>query len=169
MEEALSKWRPAQAITLGIVIFALWLLLSGIYKPFLLGLGVVSTAIAVFFALRMELVDREGVPVIHLTGHLWTYLPWLVVQMIRSNIILHPNLPISPGMLRVRAKQRSDLGRVIFANSITLTPGTVTVAVVGETLHVHALDAESAGDMDEGEMNRRVAALERRWGKMMFV
>jgi multicomponent Na+:H+ antiporter subunit E len=88
------------------------------------------------------------------------------LEIVRSNlaatrIILHPDLPVRPRMVLVHAKQRSDLGRVIFANSITLTPGTVTVAVVGEDLYVHALDGDAAGDMDEGEMNLRVAALER--------
>ena len=161
--------RPVQALTLGIVVYALWVLLSGIYTPWLLGLGAISTALAVFVALRMELVDQEGVPVIHLTSKLWTYLPWLLAEIIRSNlaanrIILHPDLSVRPRMLRVRTMQRSDLGRVIFANSITLTPGTVTVAAVGEDLHVHALDGESAGDMSNGEMNRRVAALERDMG-----
>lgn len=158
--------RPAQAIALGIVLYALWLLLSGHYTGFLLAIGLASTAFAVFFAMRMEIIDEEGVPVIHLTWKIWSYLPWLVLEIVKSNIaaakiVLSPSMPIHPMMFRVRARQHSDLGRVIFANSITLTPGTVTVAVVGDELHVHALDGRTAGDMDDGEMNRRVAELER--------
>ncbi|MEX2571879.1 MAG: Na+/H+ antiporter subunit E [Gemmatimonadota bacterium] len=160
--------RPiTQVLVLGAVVYAVWLLLSGHYDPFLMTVGFVCTVLVVFFALRMEVVDSEGVPVIHLTARIWTYLPWLVVQIFLSNlavtrIILSPGLPINPKLLRVRSLQRTDLGRVIFANSITLTPGTVTVAVTGGDLHVHALDGAAAGDMDDNEMNRRVATLERK-------
>ncbi|MEX2582469.1 MAG: Na+/H+ antiporter subunit E [Gemmatimonadota bacterium] len=161
---AVLRW--THILALGAVLFGLWLVLSGHYTSFLLMVGAASTFFAVYIAVRMDLVDHEGVPVIHLTARLWTYIPWLLKEIVLSNIaavriILSPDLPIKPMMLRVRSRQRTDLGRVIFANSITLTPGTVTVAVVGDTLFVHALDGESAGNMDDSEMNRRVAGLER--------
>ncbi len=155
-----------ETITLAIVLYALWLVLSGHYTPFLLTLGAISTGLAVYVALRMELVDHEGLAVIHLTRRIWTYIPFLIREIVLSNIavakiVWSPSLPIRPIIMRVRSRQRSDLGRVIFGNSITITPGTVTLAIVGQTLFVHALDGDAAADLSEGEMNKKVAELER--------
>jgi multicomponent Na+:H+ antiporter subunit E len=153
-------------ISLGGVLFGLWVLLSGHFEPLLLFLGAVSTGVSVYIAARMDVVDQEGVPVVHLNRHFLTYLPWLVWEVWLCNvavarIVLRPTLRISPTLIRFRARQRTDLGRVIMANSVTMTPGTITVAVTGEELHVHALYREAADGMEEGEMNRRVAAMER--------
>lgn len=153
-------------ITLGLTVFAVWLLLSGMFEPFLLIIGVVSTVLVVYVALRMNVVDEEGVPAVHLTKHFFTYIPWFMVEILKSNwdatkVIVNPSLPINPRLFRVQGMQRTDLGRMIFANSITLTPGTITVAVKGNTFFVHALVADNAEGMDEGDMNVRVAALER--------
>ena len=74
--------------------------------------------------------------------------------------VVSPKLPISPTVIRVHAHQRSDLAKVIFANSITLTPGTVTLAVGDEHVEVHALSREAAQALREGEMDRRVCSLE---------
>ena len=153
-------------LSLSSVVFGLWLLLSGRWTPLFLFLGVLSTAVAVFLALRMEVVDEEGVPVVHLNWRILTYVPWLIWKVLKSNLavarlILDPVLPISPKIGRIRGRQRTDLGRVIFANSITMTPGTVTVAVTGSDLQVHALYREALDGMEEGEMNRRIAALEK--------
>lgn len=153
-----------RVLTLGGSLFAVWLLLSGHLEPLLLGLGLLSCALVVVIAVRMDVVDHEGVPV-HLTRHLLAYLPWLVKEMVKANlavmrVVLSPALPISPTIVRFRGLQKTDLGRVIFANSITLTPGTITVGVRGEELIVHALVSGFVDGMEEGDMNRRVAALE---------
>lgn len=154
------------AITLGGVLFGLWLLLSGHYTPLFFFLGAISTGIAVLFAVRMDVADQEGVPVIHLSRRIWTYIPWLIWEVARANlavalVVLRPKLRISPTVVRFQARQNTDLGRVIMANSVTMTPGTITVAVTGRELHVHALYRDAADGMEEGEMNRRVAELER--------
>ena len=153
-------------VALSGVLFALWLLLSGHYTPLFFILGAISTAISVFFAHRMDVFDEEGVPVIHLSRKIWTYLPWLVWEVARSNvavarIVLSPSMRISPTVIRFRARQRTDLGRVIMANSVTMTPGTITVAVAGNDLHVHALYRAAIDGIEEGVMNRKVAELER--------
>ena len=72
---------------------------------------------------------------------------------------LGPGLDISPTLLRVSASQKTDLGRVIYANSITLTPGTVSVDVEGGTILVHALSRDGAAALEEGEMDRRVTRM----------
>jgi multicomponent Na+:H+ antiporter subunit E len=152
------------AISLSAVLFGVWLLLSGHYTPLLLGLGGVSTLLVVAISLRMDVVDHEGHP-LHLGLRILWYWPWLIVQVLRANVdvarrVLSPSLPISPRMFKVRATQRTDLGRVIYANSITLTPGTVSVELEGSVILVHALTAEAAEDLREGTMNRLVVGVE---------
>jgi multicomponent Na+:H+ antiporter subunit E len=152
------------AINLGLFLFAIWLLLSGHYTPLLLLLGVVSTLLVVFLAIRADLIDREIQPVLIKPTVLF-YWAWLGREIIKSNIdvarrILSPGMPISPTIFTVRADQKTELGRVTYANSITLVPGTVTVDVNEDVLTVHALTQEMAADLKRGEMNRRVCNVE---------
>ena len=157
--------RIIHALSLGGVLYVVWLLLSGIFTPFLLILGLASCALVVLVMLRMEVADREGHP-LHLTWRgVLIYWPWLVIEIVKSNIdvvkrILSPSLPISPTLVRVRASQTTDLGQVIYANSITLTPGTVSVDVSNGEILVHSLSREGAESLLEGDMDRRVVRFE---------
>ena len=151
------------ALSLGCVLFGTWLLLSGHYDPLLIGLGLASCATVVYFTHRMDVIDHEGHPV-HLTWRGAVYWPWLMAEIGKANIdvarrILTPGRSISPTLLRVRATQRTDLGRVIFANSITLTPGTVSVDVGEGEILVHALSRDGADELAQGEMDRRVTRM----------
>lgn len=153
-------------ISLVIVLCLFWVALSGHYTPLLLTIGLVSIGLCVFAARRMRIVDPEGHPIEWAIG-LATYLPWLVAEIGRSawalaRIILDPRLPISPAMTVVKASQRTSVGIATFANSITLTPGTITVAVSGNDLTVHSIVRAGARDLEGGEMDRRVRALEER-------
>lgn len=153
------------AISLGLILFALWLLLSGFFKPLLLGLGLVSCAFVVRIALRMDVVDREWYPIHLLFTRVFFYWPWLLKEIAKANIdvtrrILDPRLPISPTLVRVKASQRSDIGRVTYANSITLTPGTVAIDLQRDEIVVHALTREAAAALEGDEMDRRVRVLE---------
>jgi multicomponent Na+:H+ antiporter subunit E len=161
-----SRIAPAQLVTLGVLVYGVWLLLSGIFEPFLLAMGLVSTAFAIYIAIRMDAVDEEGVPLAHLNSRVWSYLPWLVLEVIHSNlavvrIVLSREMPISPAMVRFRPLAKTELGRFIFANSITLTPGTITTEIIGDEFEVHALFLGALDGIEEGEMNRRVAAMEK--------
>ncbi len=143
-----------------------WLLLSGHYTPLLLALGAASVALCVWIAHRMDVIDREGQP-IQLTWRTPLYWLWLLKEILRSNIdiarlILDPRLPISPRVIKVKAHEQTELGKVIYANSITLTPGTVSVQVIDDEIIVHALTRETAQAVIEGEMDRRVQRLERK-------
>lgn len=94
------------------------------------------------------------------------YLPWLLWQVLKANlqvsrIILNPRLPIGPRLIRVRASQKTTTARVIYANSITLTPGTISLDLRDDTILVHALTQESAAGVETGEMDRRVSRLEK--------
>ena len=151
-------------INLSLFLFAVWLVLSGHYTPLLLGLGVLSSLFVVLLAMRVELVDREVVLVL-LKPRALLYWLWLGGEIIKSNIdvtrrILDPKLRISPNVIRVRATQRSDLGRVTYANSITLVPGTVAMSVDADEITVHALTRAVAADLQRGEMDRRITEME---------
>ncbi len=152
------------AINLGLFLFALWVLLSGHYTPLMLLFGVLSTLFVVFLATRADLIDRETQPILIKLSVLF-YWVWLGREIIKSNIdvtrrILSPGLPISPTVFTVRAGQKTELGRVTYANSITLVPGTVTMDVDKDVFTVHALTREAAADLKRGEMNRRVCNVE---------
>ena len=139
-------------------------LLSGHYDFWFIGLGFISSASAVFLARRMGIVDAEGLP-LDLVPGLLRYAPWLFGTVIQANFdvarrILHPRLPITPTVIRVPAEQRTAPGRVSYANSITLTPGTISLEVSDAEIEVHALSVDAAEDLQSGEMGRRVVALE---------
>jgi multicomponent Na+:H+ antiporter subunit E len=160
-----SRPRVVEALALAASLFVFWLLLSGIYTPFLLGAGLVAAVAVAALARRMEVLDREGHP-IHLSFAALTYWPWLGKEIVKSGwqvarIIVDPRLPISPTFVRFRPSQKSTVALVTHANSITLTPGTLTVeAEPGEFL-VHALTREAAHAVVDSEMDRRVSALDR--------
>lgn len=151
------------ALSLGVVLALFWLLLSGYFLAFVLVLGVISVIVSVFFALRMEVIDHEGHP-IHLTLRGTWFWPWLAWEILKANIdiakvILDPKMPIHRSVFRVRAGQSDELGHVIYANSITLTPGTVSIALLDGEITVHALTQGSRDGLLTGEMDRRATAL----------
>lgn len=154
-------------ITLGIALIATWLLWSGHFDdPFLISLGVGSCLLSLAISRRMKIVDEEGAPAHLGLRPFTTYAPWLIKEIVESNlevtrIILSPVMPLQRSMIHVSANQRTELGRVILANSITLTPGTVTVRVEGNSILVHALSFEGAAEDLSGEMDRRVCELEK--------
>ncbi len=155
-----------RAALLFVVLFVVWLLLSGHYTPLITGLGVASCALVAWIAHRMEVIDRESHP-LHLGPYFLLYLPWLLWEIIKANIavarlIIHPRLPISPRIITVAASQQSILGQVIYANSITLTPGTVSLAVEDGKIDVHAIDEAAALGLETGEMDRRVSMIDSR-------
>ena len=146
------------------LIFALaafWLGLSGHYTPLLLTLGTISLGVSVLLSARLQLLDREGVPYYSSFGVL-LYFPWLMKEIFKANIdviqaCLRADLDIDPALVKVKTGCETDLAKTLFANSITLTPGTVTVAVEKDRLLVHALYEEAAGPEAFSEMDRRSA------------
>ena len=154
------------AVYLFVTVAGLWLVWSGHYTPFLLGLGLLSTVGVVLLCWRMEILDRDIAP-LHVVPATVRYVPWLAWEVIKANLdvirrVLDPRLPIDPQTLRVRASQVTDLGRVTYTNSITLTPGTLTVDAVDDRLTVHALADEPAADLRSGRMDRKITSLEPR-------
>lgn len=157
--------RVFHTLALAATLFAFWLLLSGIYTPFLVLSGLGASIAVALLARRMELADREGHP-IHLGLAALTYWPWLLKEIAISGwqvtrIILDPRLPISPTLVRFRPSQKTTVALATHANSITLTPGTITVDAEAEEFLVHALTREGAAAVVGSEMDRRVSRMDR--------
>ena len=153
-----------RSVLLGTLLSAFWLMLSGHWDVRLLLLGLLSVVVTVWMARRMGIDDAEGLPVQQLP-RLIAYLPWLARAVVASNIdvarrVVTPSLPIEPVTVRVHADQKTAVGRVVYANSITLTPGTITLEVEENSIEVHALTGEGARDLCTNEMGRRVTACE---------
>ena len=156
----------ARAIILIVSLAALWLLLSGYFdKPLLLGFGVFSVAISAWFAMRLNVLDDEGVPLSIMPG-IFGYWFWLAKEIGKANLIvarealaIEPKL--SPKVFKVVSPTKSNVGLAIFGNSITLTPGTVTIDLEPDHMMIHALTEELADEAGIKAMGERVAKLER--------
>jgi len=155
------------AITMAIGLFGLWLLLSGFYdNSLLLGFGIISCVVCVYIAARMDVVDHESVP-LQLKLGILGYLLWLTAEIGKANwavtkVILSPRMKLQQRMINVPASQKTDVGRVTFANSITLTPGTITVETEKNGFLVHALTNDAADYAALADMGERVTAVEDR-------
>ena len=151
--------------SLGLVatLILFWIVLSGHYTPLLLGFGAASIALVVWLSHRMKIVDHES-QLSGLRPRIGLYWLWLAGQIMRSAIQVtihiwsHP-LRIAPGMRYSSNTGTDDLNTVIYANSITLTPGTLAVSVDEKGIEVHALHTDSLDELDQGDMRRRVRAL----------
>jgi multicomponent Na+:H+ antiporter subunit E len=150
---------------LALVLFGVWVLLSGIIEPLLLGLGLASSLAVVWITVRADRRDGEPVPFTLRVERLPGYLLWLAWEIVKSNVdvsrrILSPSLPIAPAVRWLPASQRSELARVIYADSITLTPGTLSIDLEDGSVEVHALNEGSLDALERGEMDARVSRLE---------
>jgi len=145
-----------RTIITALMIFTFWLLLSGHTEPLLIALGSISTLLTIFLASRMKVIDSESYP-IEMLPRLFRYYFFLAKEIVLANLdvikrILKPGHSISPKVVRLPAKKNSDLSKVIYANSITLTPGTVTMDLANNELQIHALSEEAADDLALGRM-----------------
>jgi len=152
-------------LSLAVTTTALWLGISGVYKPVILLLGAGSVLMVVWLSARMEVVGTEHNPVIY-SWRLPVYWVWLIGQIFSANLnvarsVLSPER-IDPQIIRVPVNHKSAVARVTYANSVTLTPGTVSLYLSDQELLVHALDRKSAEGVEQGEMERRVQWLEGR-------
>lgn len=155
-----------RAAALFAVLYGYWLLLSGHYTVWLLAAGAITCVITAVWALRLGLSDSEGTP-IHLIVNAVVYWPWLVIEIVKAAIdvswrIVHPALPISPDLRRFKATQKTAEGLTTYANSITLTPGTISVLVDWEhhEIVVHGLSRDGLDGLETGDMDARVTRFE---------
>lgn len=146
---------------------AFWLLLSGMFVPFLVAAGFGSALGVTLLCRRMDVIDHEGHPYRLAWPAALTYWPWLLKEIAVSawavtRLVLQPRLSITPVLVEFRPSQRTDLGLTIHANSITLTPGTLAVEVERDRFLVHALTREGGAGLAGSEMDARCTALEGR-------
>lgn len=149
------------ATILLLALAAAWWVLSGYTKPLLLTLGAISLGLVLIMTMRMRIVDRETAPYLTLPQTL-AYFGWLFIEIVKANVavvraVLSPDLEVSPTMTKIPTKGRSDLARSMFANSITLTPGTVSIDLQDDHILVHALLSEMSDSDDFEEMGDRSA------------
>ena len=140
--------------------------MSGVYKPLIVGLGAGSAAFSIYMVWRMDWAS-EGA---RLRWHLkpiatLNYLIWLIKEIVKSNwavtiAIMSPDMPINRHFFKVPFSQKSELGQTIFANSITLTPGTISVEVEDNVFWVHAVTFDESDHAALADMDARVTATE---------
>lgn len=143
-----------------ISVFATWVVFSGFLNPFFLIAGLISSAIAVYFANKMKIIDYDRYPV-YLRADAPFYLIWLLKEVFVSAIdvsirVWQKKPDISPTLEFIPTSQTSDVAKALYANSITLTPGTVCINVVKDKLEVHALTKEGMKDLKMGNMDKRI-------------
>jgi multicomponent Na+:H+ antiporter subunit E len=151
-------------LSLAASLLLFWMMLSGDFGLLNLALGFVSVLLTVSICNRMDVVDQESQPV-EMSTRLPVYWAWLALKVVKSNLdvtrrIWTPGKSISPTVVRLKLSQQTALGKVIYANSITLTPGTVTLAIEDDEILVHALTRADAAALETGEMDRQVRELE---------
>jgi len=152
------------------VLFAFWLLLSGRYQAKYIIIGAVSAALVTFLTndLFYSALQRNALPgiktrqVLRQIGNFILYIPWLVLQIILANVqvaylVLHPRMPIEPGLLLFRTRMRKGIAQVTLANSITLTPGTITTSLEDGNYIIHNLKPPLASSLVDGTMQNKVA------------
>lgn len=159
----MSVTKALHSLGLFLVLFGCWAVFSGIFTPFMLGLGAFSCAFAVWAAHRMDVVDLEGHP-LHIGWKAPFYWLWLAKEVAVSAFavtrqVWKPMNRLTPTVAWVPTRQKTDLGLAIFANSITLTPGTVAIEVEKNRILVHALEAGGVDDLESGRMDAKVAQL----------
>ncbi|PLW67667.1 Na+/H+ antiporter subunit E [Pseudohalioglobus lutimaris] len=153
---------PAVLLLL-LVLAASWMLWSGLYKPLLLGLGAFSCLLSAYLGHRMGFFRHQALMGLlpRLPGYWWWLLGEIAMSSIEvARLILKPAMPVSPVLVELEAQSESEVGQVILGNSITLSPGTVTLDVHKGKFLVHCLTSEGAEALRSGEVARRAARLE---------
>ena len=144
------------------ILFSLWLLMSGHYNVLIISLGIISCAFCVYVAKRGKLIDDEGLPIFFIP-RLLNYLIWLFKEILKSNLSTAKviiNGKVEPETFTVKTSQVTDVAKVTYANSITLTPGTVTTKIQKGVFEVHALNSDFGNDVRNNEMDKKVTWLE---------
>ncbi len=147
------------------ILYLHWILWSGKFDAFHLSLGIISCALVTFMSHDLFIERKKLSPKIIVEAiRFIKYVPWLLYQIILSNIhvaalVLSPRMPIEPKIIRYKTKLKTDIALVTFANSITLTPGTITADIVDGEYVVHALSRKVADDLMTGEMEDKVAQI----------
>ena len=145
-----------------LIMFGFWILLSGKFDLFHLTLGVISSALVSFLSTDLFMYEKDKNRLSTAVRFL-LYLPWLLYQIVLSTLhvtflALHPKMKglIDPTIVTFKTNLKTDIAKVALANSITLTPGTITIRIEGQIFYVHAISRKAAAGLP-GEMEDRLA------------
>lgn len=160
-----KKGKTIHLLGMAILLVTVWLSLSGLFKPLLLSLGAFSILLVLYISMRMQLFDFDGPVLVTNIFYVIPYWLWLIKEIVLSNIdvikrILNPALPINPQLVDFKSSQQEDFARVTYANSITLTPGTISIDIEDEYIEVHALAESGISGLASGEMDKRITHME---------
>ena len=152
-----------RSVLLFFILLLVWLLMSGHYTFLIISLGVISCLFCVYLTRRANILDNELLPVTFFP-RIFQYITWLIKEIIVSNIstakVILTNSE-NPEIFTVKCTQKTPEGKTTYANSITLTPGTVTTDIKNNILEVHALTSDFGDDVRSGDMDKKVTWLEK--------
>ena len=147
-----------------ILMFAFWILLSWEFSLLNILSGLMGSFLVAYFTHDLLIKGKSIISLREFFRKLYLsilYLFYLAYLIIMANLdvayrVLHPSMPIDTRVIKFKTKLGSDIGKTSFANSITLTPGTITIDVKKDTFYVHALTSEAAQSLLEGSMERKL-------------
>ena len=152
-----------KSVTLFLLLFGFWLLMSGYYTSLIMSLGALSCLLCVYLTIKAKILDNETLP-LYFFPRLIQYTLWLIKEIFLSNIETAKVILLkseNPELFIIKSSQNTNEGKVTYANSITLTPGTVTTQINKDTFEVHALTKEFGEDVRSGQMDKMVSWLEK--------
>ena len=143
-----------------VILFAFWIVFSGHFDALHLGLGLTCSAIVAALSYDLMLPDHLSASIFVKGGRFLAYIPWLLYQVVLANLhvvylVLRPG-KLRPQIVRFKTGLTSDLAQVTLGNSITLTPGTITMDIDDGEFWVHAVSDKAALSVIDGDMERRV-------------
>jgi multicomponent Na+:H+ antiporter subunit E len=157
-----KKTRFQNFVGSAVILFVFWMLLSGQFDAFHLTLGAVCCTIVAYLFHDLLFTNVRVGDMRVVAARFIAYIPWLIQQIVLANIhvayvVLSPRMPIDPQIVTFKTKLETDISCVTLANSITLTPGTITMDIRDGVFYVHALDQKVADDLNAGDMEDKVA------------
>ena len=157
-----KKTRFQNFVGTAFILFGFWILLSGKFDAFHLALGAICSIVTAYLFHDLLFVNVRVGDMRTVAWRFIIYIPWLLRQISMANIhiaslVLRRRMPIDPKIVTFKTKLETDISRVTLANSITLTPGTITMDIKDGVFYVHALSKKVADELDAGEMEDRIA------------
>jgi len=153
-------------IVIFFLLLANWIVFSGKFDAFHLGLGFISSAFVTWISQDFLFHDRKKNwdDRMREAGAFLQYIPWLTIEIVKANLhVLKLAMTrqgyeeIAPRIVTIKTKLKTDFAKFVFANSITLTPGTITMLIRGDVFHIHTMSQFLEDDLLEGAIERKVA------------
>lgn len=166
--EKTSKISRKNILIMFFLLLFFWSIIDGKITVESVLLGSSASLLILYLNKDILFTSRDGGPVtLRFLWHYITLIGVLIVEIVKSNIavakiVLDPKLPIEPSFVRVPVKFRKDFNKVLYGNVVTLTPGTLTVDIVGDEYVIHALTREAADGLTGSELEEHVLRLEER-------